>query len=234
MVKCKAKFLQGIHTFTQSQPSKLTRKQIKLHALFLASYCKPTQQPEIWVTQNSTGILLRLLLMQLCSFLVPYPNIHYKTFPFHLPPFQCLPLVLLSLLRVGPEKSNIKMKRSSSIVIFPLFNDTNISTSYFKKDKKKKLKKSHIFSPTLYLLREEWLIIEILEQGVALLLSDVEVIFQWCSPEESHISHWSDFSHTTCSQHRCYYSSYKIISAPHFGFCGNIFLSLQRELDWKW
>ena len=152
---------------------------------------------------------------------------HHKTFSFHLPPFQCLLLVLLSLLRVGPEKSNIKMKRSSSIVIFPRFTDGNISTSYLKKEK-------NISPSTFRLLREEWLIIEKSEQGVALLSLDVEVISQRCSPEESHVSHWSGFSHTTCSQHRCYYSSYKIISAPHFAFCGNIFLSLQRELDWKW
>lgn len=124
-----------------------------------------------------------------------------------------MPLVLLSLLRVGPEKRNIKMKRSSSIVIFSRFTDDNISTSYFPKKKKKK---SYIFSPTfciLCLLKEEWLITGKSEQGVALLSLDVEVISQWCSPEESHISHWSGFSHTTCSQHRCYYSSYKIISA---------------------
>lgn len=92
IVQCKAKILQAIHTLN-SQPSKLTRKQIKLHALFLASYCKPTQQPEIWVTQNSTGILLRLLLMQLLRILPKHPLQKFS-----------IPLTPLPVFAFGPAK----------------------------------------------------------------------------------------------------------------------------------
>lgn len=62
---------------------------------------------------------------------LPVSNQHPLQNFYHLPPFQCFPLVLLSLLRVGPEKSSIKMKRSSSTVISLRLSDDSISTSYF-------------------------------------------------------------------------------------------------------
>lgn len=125
---------------TPSQPGKLTRKQIKLHALFLASYCKPTQQPEIWVTQNSTGILLRLLLMQLFSTLPKHPSQNFS-FPLTpLPVFAFGPAKLAQGWSREEQHQNEKKFKHSD---FPLFQWQQHFHKLFKKKILKK-KISHL------------------------------------------------------------------------------------------